>query len=124
VNLKEDKNWRLIKNLEKGKYCFLVSVKNWAIELTQDEFDSLSKLLIKIEKQMNFVKGELLEEECINLEIEKSPWYVELEGNKKEWNLKIIFESIDNTRSFEMYWPIPIAQTLLIEIIKMWESIH
>ncbi len=124
MNLKEDKNWRLIKNLEKGKYCFLVSVKNWAIELTQDEFDSLSKLLIKIEKQMNFVKGELLEEECINLEIEKSPWYVELEGNKKEWNLKIIFESIDNTRSFEMYWPIPIAQTLLIEIIKMWESIH
>jgi len=122
VNLKEDKNWRLIKNLEKGKYCFLVSVKNWAIELTQDEFDSLSKLLIKIEKQMNFVKGELLEEECINLEIEKSPWYVELEGNKKEWNLKIIFESIDNTRSFEMYWPIPIAQNLFFEIKKMWES--
>ena len=124
MNLKEDKNWRLIKNLEKGKYCFLVSVKNWAIELTQDEFDSLSKLLIKIEKQMNFVKGELLEEECINLEIEKSPWYVELEGNKKEWNLKIIFESIDNTRSFEMYWPIPIAENLSFEIIKMWESMY
>jgi len=119
VILKEDNSWRLIKNLNKGKYCFLIEVNNWAIELSQIEFDSLSHLLIKIEKQINSIKGELLEEELINLEIEKSPWFIELEGNKNQWNLRIIFEALDNTRSFEMYWPIPIAQTLLFEIKKM-----
>ena len=117
--LKDDKNWRLIKNLDKGKYCFLIGVNNWSIELSQLEFDSLSQLLIKIEKQFNSIKEELLEEELINLEIEKTPWYIELEGNKNQWNLRIIFEALDNTRSFEMYWPIPIAQTLLFEIKKM-----
>ena len=122
--LREEKDWRLIKNLDRGKYCFLIGVNNWSIELSKNEFDSLSKLLIKIEKQFNSIKGELLEEELINFEIEKSPWFIELEGNKKQWNLSIIFETTDNTRSFEMYWPIPIAQTLSIEIIKMWESMY
>jgi len=124
VILNEEKNWRLIKNFNRGKYCFLIGVNNWAVELSGDEFESLCQLLIKIDKQFNSIKGELLEEELINFEIEKSPWYIELEGNKKQWNLSIIFETTDNTRSFEMYWPIPIAQTLLFEIIKMWESMY
>ncbi len=122
--LNEEKNWRLIKNFNRGKYCFLIGVNNWAVELSGDEFESLCQLLIKIDKQFNSIKGELLEEELINFEIEKSPWYIELEGNKKQWNLSIILESKNDTRSFEMYWPIPIAQTLCIEIIKMWESMH
>ena len=118
----EDKtNWRLIRNLDRGKYCFLIGVNNWAIELDQNEFETLSHLLSKLNNQFISIADELMDEELINLEIEKSDWYVELEGNKNEWNLRIIFEC-NNTRSFEMYWPIPIAQTLLIEIIKMWES--
>ena len=122
--INNEKNWRLVKNLDKGKYCFLIGANNWAIELSNEEFDSLCQLLIKIEKQLNSIKGELMEEELINFEIEKSPWYIELDGNKNQWNLSIILESKNDTRSFEMYWPIPIAQTLFIEIIKMWESMH
>ena len=122
--LDENKKWRLVKDLDKGKYCFLIGVDNWAIELSQDEFESLYRLLIRLENQINSIKEELLEEELINLEIENALWYIELEGNKKQWNLRMILESSGNSRSFEMYWPIPIAQTLLNEIIKMWESIH
>ena len=122
--LDENKKWRLVKDLDKGKYCFLIGVDNWAIELSQDEFESLYRLLIRLENQINSIKEELLEEELINLEIENDLWYIELEGNKKQWNLRMILESSGNSRSFEMYWPIPIAQTLLNEIIKMWESMH
>ena len=122
--LDENKKWRLVKDLDKGKYCFLIGVDNWAIELSQDEFESLYRLLIRLENQINSIKEELLEEELINLEIENALWYIELEGNKNQWNLRLILESSGNSRSFEMYWPIPIAQTLLNEIIKMWESIH
>ena len=42
--------------------------------------------------------------------------------NKNEWSLRFVFESQDQTRSFEMYWPIPIAQNLFYEIKNMWES--
>ena len=118
----EEKNWRLIKDIKKGKFCFLIGVNNWAIELQKHEFELLYKLLIKLNKQFLEVSDELLEEEFINLEIEQLPWYAELEGKKNEWNLRLIFESSEQTRSFEMYWPIPIAENLFYEIKKMWES--
>ena len=118
----EEKNWRLRKDIKKGKFCFLIGVNNWAIELQKHEFESLYELLLKLNNQFVEIKSELMEEEFINLEIEQLPWYGELEGKKNEWNLRLIFESLEETRSFEMYWPIPIAENLFYEIKKMWES--
>ena len=120
--LQEQKRWRLLKNFKKGKFSFLIGVDLWSIELQKSEFDSLYFLLIKINKQLLSMKGELMDEEFITLELEKLPWYVELEGKKNEWSLRFVFESQDQTRSFEMYWPIPIAQNLFYEIKNMWES--
>jgi hypothetical protein len=120
--VKDPERWRLLRDLKKGKFCFLISVENWAIELQKCEFDSLYFLLIKINEQLLDIKNELMDEESITLELEKLPWYVELKGNKNEWSLRLVFESQDQTRSFEMYWPIPVAQNLFFEIKKMWES--
>ena len=120
--VKQQKSWRLLKDFKKGKFCFLISVDNWSIELQKSEFYSLYLLLIKIHEQLLGIKNELMDEECISLELEQLPWYIELEGKKNEWNLRFVFESQDQTRSFEMYWAIPIAQNLFYEIKKMWES--
>ena len=117
-----EKNWIVSKDTKKSKFCFLIRVNNWAIELQKHEFELLYKLLIKLNKQFLEIKDELMDEELINLEIEQLPWYAELEGKKDEWNLRLIFESSEQTRSFEMYWPIPIAENLFYEIKKMWES--
>ena len=120
--LSEEKNWRVKKDLKKGRFCFLIGANNWAVELQKHEFESLYKLLKKINNQFLEIKNELMDEEFVNLEIEQLPWYAELEGKKNEWNLRLIFESSEETRSFEMYWPIPIAENLFFEIKKMWES--
>ena len=120
--LEDQKRWRLLKDFKKGKFCFLIGVDNWSIELQKSEFDSLYLLLLRINEQLLVIKNELMDEESITLELEQLPWHIELEGNKKEWSLRFIFESQDQTRSFEMYWPIPIAQNLFYEIKKMWES--
>ena len=118
----EEKNWGLRKDLNKGKYCFLITVDKWSIELKKEEFDSLYKLLIGIDRQLSSIKENLLDEEFINLEIEQLPWYAELDGQKDAWDLRLVFESQEETRSFEMYWPIPIAKKLFYEIKKVWES--
>ena len=118
------KKWRLLKDLKKGKFCFLISVDNWSIELQKNEFHSLYISLLKINEQLSGIKSELMDEESITLELEQLPWYIELEGKKNEWSLSFVFESQDNNRSFEMYWPIPIAQKLFYEIKKMWESMN
>ena len=120
--IEKENNWRLNKNLKRGKFCFLIGVNNWAIELQQSEFGSLYSLLVRLNDQLLEIKDNLLDEELITLEIEQLPWYLELEGKKNEWDLRLIFESQERTRSFEMYWPIPIAQTLFNEIKNMWES--
>ncbi len=120
--VKNQKGWRLLKDLKRGKFCFLIGVDSWSIELQKSEFYSLYLLLSKINEQLLVIKDELMDEESITLELEQSPWYIELEGKKNEWSLRFVFESQDQTRSFEMYWPIPIAQNLFFEIKKMWES--
>ena len=119
---KNQKRWRLLRDLKKGEYCFLIGVDNWSIELNKREFESLYLLLMRINEQLLVIKDQLMDEESITLELEKLPWYIQLEGKKNEWSLRFVFESQDQTRSFEMYWPIPIAQNLFYEIKNMWES--
>ena len=121
--VKDKKRWRLLRDFKKGKFCFLIGVDNWSIELQKSEFYSLYLLLLRINEQLLVIKNELMDEESITLELEQLPWYIQLEGNKNEWSLRFVFESQDQTRSFEMYWPIPIAQNLFNEIKKMWESL-
>ena len=121
--LEVPKRWRLQRDFKKGKFCFLIGVDNWSIELQKSEFNSLYLLLLRLNEQLLNITDELMDEESINLEIEQLPWYIELDGNKNEWDLRFVFDSQDQTRSFEMYWPIPIAQNLFNEIKNMWESI-
>ena len=120
--VKDPKKWRLLRDFKKGKYCFLIGVDNWSIELKKNEFHLLYLLLLRINEQLLSIKNELMDEESISLELEQLPWYIELDGKKNEWSLRFVFESQEQTRSFEMYWPIPVAQTLFYEIKKMWES--
>ena len=120
--IKNHRRWRLLRDSKKGKFCFLIGVDNWSIELQKDEFHSLYLLLLRINEQLLDIKNELMDEESITLELEQLPWYVELEGKRNEWSLRFVFESQKQTRSFEMYWPIPIAQNLFSEIKNMWES--
>ena len=120
--LEDKKRWRLLRDFKKGKFCFLIGVDNWSIELQKSEFDSLYLSLLRINEQLLGIKNKLMDEESITLELEQQPWYIELEGKKEEWSLRFVFESQDQTRSFEMYWPIPLAQNLFYEIKNMWES--
>ena len=120
--VKDQKRWRLLRDFNRGKYCFLIGVDNWSIELQKNEFQLLYLLLIRINEQLLEIKNELMDEESISLELEQLPWHIQLDGNKNEWSLSFIFKSQDQTRSFEMYWPIPIAQNLFYEIQNMWDS--
>ena len=76
-----------MKDLKKGKFCFLIGVDNWSIELQKNEFRLLYLLLLRINKQLLDIKNELMDEESISLELEQLPWYIQLEGKKKEWKI-------------------------------------
>ena len=112
----EEINFKLSKDFKKGEYCFLIRVKNWAIELQKSELASLYYLLLKINKQVEELSDHLMEEELINLEIEQLPWYIELEGNKNDWSLRLVFESQEKLDPLKCIGLIPIAKNLFYEI--------
>ena len=89
--LKNEKRWRLLRDFKKGKFCFLIGVDNWSIELQKSEFCSLYLLLLKLYEQLLNIKKELMDEESITLKIEQLPLYIELEGKKNEWSLTFVF---------------------------------
>ena len=95
--LEDQKRWRLLKDFKKGKFCFLIGVDHWSIELQKSEFDSLYFLLLRTNEQLLAIKNELMDEESVTLEIEQLPWYIELEGKKNEWSLRFVFESLQQT---------------------------
>ena len=66
--VKDQKRWRLLRDFKKGKFCFLIGVDNWSIELQRSEFKSLYFLLLKINEQLLVIKNELMDEESITLE--------------------------------------------------------
>ena len=82
--LEDKKKWRLCKDFKKGKFCFLIGVDNWSIELQKSEFDSLYLSLKSINDELLAIKNELMEEESIILELQNLPWFIELEGKKEE----------------------------------------
>ena len=67
--VKDQKRWRLLKDFNKGKFCFLIGVDNWSIELQKSEFYSLYLLLLRINEQLLVIKDELMDEESITLEL-------------------------------------------------------
>ena len=89
--VRDQKGWRLLRDFKKGKFCFLIGVDNWSIELQKSEFYSLYLLLLKINEQLLVMRDELMDEESITLELEQLPWYIQLAGKKNEWSLKFVF---------------------------------
>ena len=81
--VKDHKGWRLLRDFKKGKFCFLIGVDNWSIELQKSEFYSLYLLLLRINEQLLEIKNNLMDEESINLVLEQLPWFIELVGKKK-----------------------------------------
>ena len=69
--IEDQKKWRLLKDYKKGKFCFLIGIDNWSIELQKSEFESLCCLLMTINEQLLGIKNELMDEESITLELEK-----------------------------------------------------
>ena len=88
--LREKENWKLRKDFKRGKFCFLIGVNDWSIELQKKEFKLLYFLIKKITNELLEIQDNLMDEELITLEVEQLPWYLELEG-KKEFKLLYFF---------------------------------
>ena len=119
----EGPGWRLAKDTSRDFYTVMMGGEGWAIELTYEEWTSLRSLIEDLLNQHKKLENQLMPEESICIELEKSPWWGCLDGDRNSWSLQLVFENNNSyDRGFEAYWPIPAAQSMAVAMRKMWES--
>ncbi len=117
---KEGPGWRLAKDLSKKNFSFLIGGSNWAVELSEKEWNSLLPIVADLVDQHKQLEDQLMPEESISLEMERGSWWACIDGNKDNWTLKLILmgNGIDQ-RGLEMFWPVPIAQVVVSTLRTM-----
>ena len=120
---KEGPGWRIIRDSSRSNFSILIGGESWAIELNNSEWESLVKLVIDLSDQYNSVKDQLMGEENITLEFERSPWVAFLKGDQYGWNLKLILSASGLlNRGAEVYWPRNVTNNVANAMRTMWDS--
>lgn len=108
--LKSGKGWRIGWNPQAGEYQGLVGSDNWAIELTQAEFNDFCRLLEQLANTMSQMKAELMEEERISCEAESDLLWLEVEGFPHAYSLRLI---LNQRRRCEGNWTEEVVSDLV-----------
>ena len=98
----------------------LVGGENWAIELTQSEWDSFVQVVFDLSQQYIDVQDQLMGDEDITLEIERNPWFAILKGDRCGWSIKFILSQREPFhRGAEIFWPKNVTKVLMNAIEEM-----
>jgi len=119
----EGDGWRLARDSCRDPYSVLIGGAGWAIELTENEGKQLVELLSSLEDQHRSLRDQLMEEESIELELERGVWWGCLEGDRSSWNLSLVLSPLQG-RGAEVFWPCPAAAAAVAALRIMWDSGH
>ena len=120
---KEGPGWRIIFDSSRDNFSTLIGGETWAIELDKSEWKILVEVVMELCDQYKSVKEQLMGDEDITLELERSPWLAILKGDQYGWNLKLILTNSDvSNRGAEVYWPRNVTNEVVNAMRTMWDS--
>jgi hypothetical protein len=99
--LKTGNGWRIGWNPSAPKYQGLLGTDNWAIELTEAEFNDFCRLFTQLTETIKQIADELMDEEKISLEAESDLVWMEINGDAQSYSLRLILNS---GRGVEAAW--------------------
>jgi Domain of unknown function (DUF1818) len=108
--LKMGKGWRLGWNPKAEIYQGLIGGDDWAIELTQAEWQDFHRLLSQLTATMAAMAEELMDEEKITCEAASELLWLEVAGFPSNYSLRII---LYQGRGCEGNWSSPALQELI-----------
>ena len=119
----EGPGWRLARDPQRHPYGALIGGDAWAVELTETEAGALASLIDELVDQHTALREQLMEEEQITLELERSPWWGCLEGDRNAWSLQLILQPADaSQRGVELAWPAPAAEAVAAAMRTLWDT--
>ncbi|MBD2091915.1 DUF1818 family protein [Microcoleus sp. FACHB-1515] len=109
--------WRIGWNPNAHPYCGLVGADDWAIELTQLEFDDFCRLLEQISEAIAAIQTELMPEEGLSCEVESDRILLTAEGIPTAYALHL---TVLQGRRAEGSWSALAAANLLptVQLLK------
>ena len=120
---KEGPGWRIIRDLSRDTFSTLIGGETWAIELDKSEWENLVKVVIEVSDQYKSLIDQLMGDEDITLELERSPWLAILKGDQYGWNLRLILSANGlSNRGAEVYWPRNVTNDVANAMRTMWDS--
>lgn len=111
--LKKGVGWRLGWNPQAEFYKGLVGNDDWAIELTEAEFNDFCLLLQQLARSMEEMTSLLMDSEKISCEAETDLLWLEVEGIPQSYSLRLI---LHQGRCFEGNWACGVATELAIAV--------
>ncbi|NCS47830.1 MAG: DUF1818 family protein [Microcystis aeruginosa BK11-02] len=114
--LKYGSGWRLGWNPKAVIYKGLIGGDDWAIELTEAEWQDLRRLLSQLTATMAAMATELMDEERIACEAESELLWVEADGFPDNYSLRFI---LYQGRGCEGNW----SATALPELLAAWDNL-
>ena len=101
---KEGEGWRLAWDADRQPFSVLVGGDGWAVELTAAEAEGLRQAVADLVAQHGALVDQLMAEESIALELERGPWWLELEGDRSSWSLRMLYGPGPGQRGLEGHW--------------------
>ena len=107
---REGEGWRLAWDGSRQPFAVLIGGDGWAVELDPTEAEALRHAVAELVTQHAALVDQLMAEEEISLELERQPWWVAIEGNREQWDLRVVLMPQQGQRAFEGQWPHPASR--------------
>lgn len=119
----EGPGWRLARDPSRLLFSVLIGGEHWALELSESEACALASLISDLTNQHQAISDQLMAEEEISLELERSEWWACLEGDRSRWSLRVIRSGDgEHARGLEIFWPDPAARAISEAMRTVWDS--
>lgn len=113
--LRTGAGWRVGWDPQRSPYCALLGTDEWAVELTENEFQDFCRLVLQLAETMQHMRHELMDEEKISCEAESDRIWVEVNGYPHLYELRFI---LLGDRGVEGAWQ-PEAVPQVLRAIQM-----
>jgi Domain of unknown function (DUF1818) len=90
---KSGSGWQVGWDETATQFKALLGTEDWAIELTEAEFNDFCRLAEQLAQTMRHMQAELMDEEAIACEAESALLWLEAEGFPHAYNLRFILLS-------------------------------
>lgn len=107
---REGQGWRIAWDGDRQPFAVLIGGAGWATELSRVEAEALRDALADLLAQHAALVDQLMAEESISLELERDPWWLTIDGDRREWSLQVMLSPPPGQRAFEGSWPHPASR--------------